>query len=160
MVGWHHRLNGLKSEQTMAECEGQEAWCAAIHEVTKSGTWLSSWTTTTTSLQFLKAWAQNLTPILLYFIEQLFRTYLCSREGGFLFHIAMGKMNIWGGKTLMMAFFKASCHNLFRVIILLLVPSPVSSLEWTLKEYLFNKQINENTEYQTSWVNCTRSDIW
>ena len=107
----------------------RKAWCAAVYEVTKCGTWLSNWTTTRRSLQSLKAWAQNLTPILLYFIEQSFRTYLFSREGGFWFHLAMGKMNIWGGKTLMMAIFKASCHNLFRVIILLLVPSTVSSLE-------------------------------
>ena len=38
MVRWHYRLNGLKSEQPMAECEGQEAWYAAVPEVTKSGT--------------------------------------------------------------------------------------------------------------------------
>ena len=46
MVGWHHRLSGLKSEQTMAECEGQDAWCAAVHGVAKSQPWLSNWTTT------------------------------------------------------------------------------------------------------------------
>ena len=26
--------------------KGREAWCAIVHEVTKSGTWLSDWTTT------------------------------------------------------------------------------------------------------------------
>ena len=29
--------------------EGREAWCAAIHGVPKKGTWLSNWTTTTTT---------------------------------------------------------------------------------------------------------------
>ena len=26
--------------------KGREAWCATVHEVTNSGTWLSDWTTT------------------------------------------------------------------------------------------------------------------
>ena len=45
MVGWHHRLNGLESEQAPRVGEGQEAWCAAIHGVAKIRTWLSNWTT-------------------------------------------------------------------------------------------------------------------
>ena len=68
MVGWHHHLNGHEFEQTLGDSEGQgslavygvsqsltrlkrlsssrlwqlvmdrEAWCAAIHGVTKSWT--------------------------------------------------------------------------------------------------------------------------
>ena len=37
-VGWHHWLNGHEFEQA------REAWCAAVHGVTKSLTWLSNWT--------------------------------------------------------------------------------------------------------------------
>ena len=43
MVGWHHRLNGHEFEQT-PEDKLREAWHAAIHGVSKSQTWLSSWT--------------------------------------------------------------------------------------------------------------------
>ena len=44
MVGWHHRLNGHEFEQAPWVGDGQEAWCATVHEVTKSQTWLSDWT--------------------------------------------------------------------------------------------------------------------
>ena len=40
MVGWHHQLNGHESEQSPGGSEGQEAWCAAVHGVTKSQTQL------------------------------------------------------------------------------------------------------------------------
>ena len=45
IVGWHHRLDGYESEQTLGEGEGQEAWHAVVLEVWKSWTWLSDWTT-------------------------------------------------------------------------------------------------------------------
>ena len=38
MVGWHHRLNGREPGQTPGDGEGQEAWQAAVHGVTKSWT--------------------------------------------------------------------------------------------------------------------------
>ena len=31
MVGWHHRLNGYKFEQTPEIVKDREAWCAAVH---------------------------------------------------------------------------------------------------------------------------------
>ena len=33
MVGWYHRLNGYEHEQALGD---GEAWCAAVHGVTKS----------------------------------------------------------------------------------------------------------------------------
>ena len=38
MVGWHHRLSGREFEQTPGDGEAQEAWRAAVHEVTNSRT--------------------------------------------------------------------------------------------------------------------------
>ena len=36
MVGQPHRLNGQEYEHPSGDGEGQEAWHAAVHEVTKS----------------------------------------------------------------------------------------------------------------------------
>ena len=44
MVGWHHWLNGHEFEQARELVMDREAWCAAVHGVTKSRTWLSNWT--------------------------------------------------------------------------------------------------------------------
>ena len=44
MAGWHHGLDGHKSEWTPGDGDEQEAWCAAIHGVAKSRTRLSDWT--------------------------------------------------------------------------------------------------------------------
>ena len=38
LVGWHHQLDGHESEQAPGDSEGQEAWCVAVHQVTKSRT--------------------------------------------------------------------------------------------------------------------------
>ena len=46
MVGWHHGFNGHKLGQTPGYGEGQEAWHAAVHGVTKSQTQLSDLTAT------------------------------------------------------------------------------------------------------------------
>ena len=35
IVGWHHWLSGHESEQILGDSEGQDAWCAAVHGVTK-----------------------------------------------------------------------------------------------------------------------------
>ena len=40
-VGWHHRLDGHGFGQTLGIGDGQEAWHAAVHGVTKSQTRLS-----------------------------------------------------------------------------------------------------------------------
>ena len=41
MVGWHRRFDGHEFEQALGVGDGQEAWRAAVHGVTKSQTWLS-----------------------------------------------------------------------------------------------------------------------
>ena len=44
IVGWYQWLNGHESVQALGVGDGQGAWCAAVHEVAKSWTWLSNWT--------------------------------------------------------------------------------------------------------------------
>ena len=43
MAGWHHWLDGRESQWTPGVVMDREAWCAAIHRVAKSRTWLSDW---------------------------------------------------------------------------------------------------------------------
>ena len=42
MVGWHHRLIGHEFEQALVMVKDREAWCVAVHGVTKSQTRLSN----------------------------------------------------------------------------------------------------------------------
>ena len=44
MVGWHHWLNGHGLGWTPGVGDGQGGWCAVVHGVSKSWTWLSNWT--------------------------------------------------------------------------------------------------------------------
>ena len=49
IVGWHHRLNGQTQwslSKLLEMVEDREAWCASVHGVSKSQTWLRNWTTT------------------------------------------------------------------------------------------------------------------
>ena len=43
-VGWHDRFHGQEFEQTLEIVKDREDRRAAVHEVTKSGTWLTDWT--------------------------------------------------------------------------------------------------------------------
>ena len=43
MVGWHHWLDGNEFAQSPGVSD-REAWCAAVHRVSKSWTWLNNWT--------------------------------------------------------------------------------------------------------------------
>ena len=40
MVGQHHRLSGHESEQTLKVVKVRKIWCATVHGVAKSWTWL------------------------------------------------------------------------------------------------------------------------
>ena len=44
MVGWYHWFDGHEFEQAPGVGDEQVAWCAAVHGVAKSLTWLSDWT--------------------------------------------------------------------------------------------------------------------
>ena len=44
MAGWHHWLDGHGLGKLWELVMNREAWCAAIHGVAKSWTWMSNWT--------------------------------------------------------------------------------------------------------------------
>ena len=56
IVGWHHQLNKHNREQALEMVKDREAWSAANHEVVKSQTQLSDWTTTTTKINWGLPW--------------------------------------------------------------------------------------------------------
>ena len=59
MAGWHHRLNGHEFEWTPGVGDGQKAWHAAVHGVTKSQTELNNWT----ELNWIIRDVENRTPL-------------------------------------------------------------------------------------------------
>ena len=45
MVAWLQQLSGNEFEHTPGDSDGQEAWHATVHGISKSQKWLSNWTT-------------------------------------------------------------------------------------------------------------------
>ena len=56
MVGWHHWLNGHSLSKFQELVMDREAWCAAVHGITKSRTWLSDWTELICDINCLDFW--------------------------------------------------------------------------------------------------------
>ena len=80
MVEGHHWLNGSKSEQTLGDGEGQEAWRAAARGVSESRTRPGGWTTTATLKLFQILWAPvgppwpaSVLPDIAFWIEHCWR---------------------------------------------------------------------------------------
>ena len=42
MPGWHQRFDGHNMSKLWEMVKDREAWCGAVHGVTKSWTWLSN----------------------------------------------------------------------------------------------------------------------
>ena len=59
IVVWHHRLDGHEFGQTLGVGDGQEAWHAVIHGVTRSWTRLSNWTELSWSVYQLETGIDN-----------------------------------------------------------------------------------------------------
>ena len=59
LVGWHHQLNGYELGGLQELVMDREVWCASVHVVAKSQTWLSDWTTTIMLLIWETSVSQN-----------------------------------------------------------------------------------------------------
>ena len=53
MVGWHHNSMDLSLSKLREIVKDREAWCAAVHRVTKNRTQLSHWTTYPAKLKII-----------------------------------------------------------------------------------------------------------
>ena len=56
MVGWHHQMMGMSLGNLWELVMDREAWRAVTHGVTKSRTWLSSWTELNNTHELWKYW--------------------------------------------------------------------------------------------------------
>ena len=74
MAGWHHQFNGHELRQTLGDGEGQEAWCAADHGITKTQTRLHN---RTTKWMFSK-WIN----LLYEFCSHISAHFLCVKTNG------------------------------------------------------------------------------
>ena len=72
-----HWLNGHEFEHVPEDGEGQEAWCAAVHGVSKSQRQLNDWRTITTSIFIF--WQQSPGNFLIYVLISNFVTACCLR---------------------------------------------------------------------------------
>ena len=62
VAGWHHQLNWHEFKWTPELVMDREAWCAAIHRVTKSRTWLSYRTELRYDLNFVQWYSKQRRP--------------------------------------------------------------------------------------------------
>ena len=65
MVRWHHPVNGHMSLSKLQEMvKDREAWCATVHRISKSQTWLSNFTFYAPYLlyPFIYWWTSRLLP--------------------------------------------------------------------------------------------------
>ena len=94
MVGWHHWLVGHEFEQCLVMVMDREAYCAAVHGVTKSQTCLSDWTeleTYSTILYILHAFIH-----ILYLLKMLRNKYYMLHFK-FAYRIATAWEFLWSG---------------------------------------------------------------
>ena len=89
MVGWHHRLDGYEFEQAAGVGDGQAAWRAAVHGVTKSQMRLSHWTDLDPSAFAVRLFPPSLLIFLYppFFPGSIPGSYLCcfiDRKSGFV----------------------------------------------------------------------------